>query len=136
MNIKEILFDECGRNNTWGERFYTSNITIIGLGLSDCEIDLWWLLTHRAYLYYSNYCGLRERIKNNIIYYDIVDDVKRNNQEDEIKRYRFFLEQERKHRLLESDHVIVKKFYLSESDNDYASAYENIFYDICKGRLG
>ena len=54
MAIKRILYGEDSPKNTWGEKFYTSNIAIVGLELSDAEADLWWLITHRAFLYYSD----------------------------------------------------------------------------------
>jgi len=57
--------------NVWAEKFFTDNIYIVGLGLSDSEIDLWWLLTYRAYLYYSNRASMHKYIKNKIVYYDI-----------------------------------------------------------------
>lgn len=58
----------------WGEWFYDADMYIVGLGLYDCEIDLWWLLTHRASLYYSNYENIgRKIITNKIIYYDILE---------------------------------------------------------------
>lgn len=60
--------------NVWAERFFKDNIYIVGLGLSDSEIDLWWLLTYRAYLYYSNRASIQKYIKNRIVYYDIGDE--------------------------------------------------------------
>lgn len=59
--------------NAWAEKFFTDNIYIVGLGLSDSEIDLWWLLTYRAYLYYSNRASMHKYIKNRIVYYDVGD---------------------------------------------------------------
>lgn len=37
-------------NNTWMEKFYTSNVGIIGFGLYECESDFWWL-RHTAQVY-------------------------------------------------------------------------------------
>lgn len=70
MKIKQKLFNEKKWDNYWPELFYNSNIYIIGFNMDLSEIDIWWLLTHRAYLYYSNYEGLKEKIKNQIYFYD------------------------------------------------------------------
>lgn len=51
---------------SWLNLFFTHDIYIVGLTLDSCEIDLWWLLTYRAYLYYSNDSGLRSLMKNKI----------------------------------------------------------------------
>ena len=42
------------------------------------EIDIWWLLTYRASLYYSNRYNCRNLIANRIVYHDvgIAEDVK------------------------------------------------------------
>ena len=52
-------------------RFFDHNVYIIGLGLNDQEVDLWWILCYRAYLYYSNIYNAKDLIKNRIIYYDV-----------------------------------------------------------------
>ena len=57
--------------NEYQTRFFDSNMYIIGLTLEEQEIDIWWLLCYRAYLYFSNIHGGREKIKNKIVYYDI-----------------------------------------------------------------
>lgn len=133
MAIRRILLGNEESKNTWGERFYTSDIYIVGFGFANCETDLWWLLTHRAYLYYSNYCGLKEHIKNNIVYFDVVDDIKRNSAEEEIKRYRREIEQANKHLLLEANHVNVKKYNLSRFEGGYSDAYRTIIQQISNG---
>ena len=46
--------------------FFTHDIYIVGLRLDTNEIDLWWLLTYRAYLYYSNDSQLKQIMKNRI----------------------------------------------------------------------
>ena len=46
--------------------FFTHDIYIVGLQLDTNEIDLWWLLTYRAYLYYSNDSQLKQIMKNRI----------------------------------------------------------------------
>lgn len=130
MAIKKVLFGEKKRDNSWGERFYTSNIAIIGLGLSSCEIDLWWLITHRAYLYYSDYCGLKEKIANQITYYDIIDDMPKSNKSDEEKRLASVREKHNIHLLLENSHIEVKKYLLSNCGGDYGMAYLRIIGSI------
>jgi hypothetical protein len=130
MKIKQILYGESPQLNTWGEQFYTSDIDIIGLDLSNDEIDLWWLITHRAYLFYSNYCGLKDKIKNTITFHDVVDDIKHHNDnEQEMRRYKKELIQKQKHMLLKDNNVKVKTYALSEYGN-YLSAYNKIIDDI------
>ena len=65
-------YNDSGRFNLskWPALFFTDNIYIVGLSMSECEIDLWWLLTYRAYLFYNNVRG-RSLIRNKIIYYDV-----------------------------------------------------------------
>lgn len=56
----------------WSELFFTSNIAFIGFALDTCEIDIWWLLTYRAYLYCGNFFQMRGLINNKIVFYDLV----------------------------------------------------------------
>ncbi|MDO4198828.1 MAG: SIR2 family protein [Erysipelotrichaceae bacterium] len=58
-------------SNYFCTRFFDSDIHIIGLGLEEQEIDIWWLLCYRAYLYFSNINNARNLIKNKIIYHDV-----------------------------------------------------------------
>ena len=124
MRIKQVLYGEKDQTDTWYERFYTSDLAIIGFGLTDCEADIWWLITHRAYLYYSNYCGFRTRLKNQIVYFDIINDMSAAGSEDEMWRIRTENEKYNRHILLSNEHVIVKKYYLSRYDGSYTAAYE------------
>ncbi len=125
MKIKEVLFGNSKRRNTWDERFYTDNIGIIGLGLSESEVDLWWLLAHRAYLYYSNYCNIRKVLKNKITYYDVL-----NPNEPE------WIEQKKKiHYMLNNSHVEVKKYIIGTDCMDYKDGYRKIMQDIRNGGL-
>ena len=62
--IKAALLDKNKFTNTWAEKFFTDNIDIVGFGLHQCEIDLWWLFTYRAYLFYSNKDGIKQLINN------------------------------------------------------------------------
>jgi len=55
---------------SWLNLFFTHDVYIVGLGLAPCEIDLWWLLTYRAYLYYTNDSGLQNIMKNRITIYN------------------------------------------------------------------
>ena len=130
MLIKQRLYNELPFENTWYEKFYTSNIAIVGLGLTECEVDLWWLLTHRAFLYYSNYCGLQKKIVNYIVYYDIIDDMKKNDADQENRREGNLSSQYNRHMLLSNEHVIVRKYHLSHYDGSYAEAYSSILDDL------
>lgn len=69
MKIKRVLQGEDAPTNYWGERFYTTDVDIIGLGLTTVESDIWWILTHRAYIYYSNYCNMQMYLRNQITYF-------------------------------------------------------------------
>lgn len=57
--------------NSWAEKFFTHNIDIVGLGLTQSEIDIWWLITYRASLYYANRYDCRKLINNTIVYHHI-----------------------------------------------------------------
>jgi len=69
--IRAALLDKDKSTNTWAEKLFTDNIDIIGFGLAQCEIDLWWLITYRAYLFYSDRDGMRKLINNNITFHDV-----------------------------------------------------------------
>ena len=55
----------------WSDKFFIDNVHIIGLALSQSEIDLWWLLTYRAYLYHTNKDALSQYINNTIVYHHV-----------------------------------------------------------------
>lgn len=55
--------------NIWLDLMFTHNVHIVGLRLEMCEIDLWWLLTYRAYLYHMSQAS-RAFINNTITFYD------------------------------------------------------------------
>ena len=59
--------------NTWAEKLFTDDVNIVGLGLTQSEIDIWWLITYRATLLYSNRFNCRELLNNKIVYHDIGD---------------------------------------------------------------
>lgn len=127
MKIKKILCGEAERNNTWSELFYTSNIYIVGFGMYECESDIWWLLTHRAYLYYSDYCGLKHKIQNHIVYYNTVTEEEQDKPENLNKI-----------KLLKSYHVEVVEHDVHKDEAglqfDYIAAYDEVLKDI-KNRI-
>lgn len=54
------------KKHSWVDLFFTHDVYIVGLTLKTNEIDLWWLLTYRAFLYYSNDSGLKDIMKNQV----------------------------------------------------------------------
>ena len=115
MIIKQKLFNEIKWDNHWYEFFYNSNIYILGFNMDLSEIDIWWLLTHRAYLYYNNYEGLKEKINNEIVFFDIYKDTD--------------LQKIRIHNLLEGLHVKVKAYKIGKNET-YLSKYNLIIDEI------
>ena len=91
--------------SSWVNLFFTHDIYIVGLGLDTCEIDLWWLLTYRAYLYYSNDSGLKNKMINKIKYFSTKKD-------------------EHKLNLLENLHVETETVEIL--GNNYENAYKTI----------
>lgn len=112
---------------SWPERFYNTNIAIIGLGLYQCESDLWWLLTHRASLFYSNYNGIRSKnLLNNVItFYDVADDIPKNDESEEQKRKHRIEEQKQRNLMLHALNVNVHEEKLSRTGS-YTEAYREI----------
>ena len=128
MKIKRIIMGEDEPTNCWGELFYTTNIDIIGLGLTTVESDIWWLLTHRASIYYTNYCNMRKYMKNQITYYDVIDDLETSNLKDGQRQT--YLKKENIHHLLTGAHVVVKSIQLSQCNGRYEDAYYRIIQMI------
>lgn len=124
MKIKEALLEPSKRQDTWYEKFYTDNIGIIGLGLYESEVDLWWLLTHRAYLYYSDYYGIKEFLKNKITYYDILNESNKAEVE----------EKKKIHYMLKNSYVEVKAYTIKDY-HGYEDAYRKILGSIKNGEL-
>lgn len=124
MRIIKILKGEDNPQNTWGEKFYTSNMAIVGFGLPSCETDIWWLLNHRAYLYNTNYDNIRSFLNNKIVYYEIVNDDFFDNDKD-------YNSIKYKHKLLENLHVDVKVKKLVK--NDYKLKYQEILDEVKYG---
>lgn len=54
---------------TWPDLFFLSDLHIIGLGLTECEIDIWWLLNRRKRLISEGYAP----INNKIYYYGVIE---------------------------------------------------------------
>ena len=62
-------FDNLDQDYSWIDRFFFDDIYIIGFGLGYEEIDIWWIIVQRAYMYYSTH---KDKIKNKIVFIDIV----------------------------------------------------------------
>jgi hypothetical protein len=94
----------------WPDLFFTHNVYIVGFDFDASEIDLWWLITYRAYLYFANVDGARKKIRNKIVLCC--------RETSNIDR-----------RLLENLHIEVKKFPVrkyKETDS-YLKSYEDMF---------
>ena len=129
-NIVAILKDIIEPSNTWPEKFYTTDVHIIGFGLYECEADFWWLLTHRASMYYANEGG-QNLIQNTITYYDIFDDLPKLTEKDVQVAAIKEKEMKKKYALLEGMHVRIKQYRLSETETgSYYEAYLKIINDI------
>ena len=61
-----VLGTELPDRHSWVDLFFTHDIYILALTLDTNEIDLWWLLTYRAFLYYSNDSGLKNIMRNKV----------------------------------------------------------------------
>lgn len=127
MKIKQVLFEESDPSDEWEEKFYTANIGIMGLGLTECEADLWWLITHRAFLYYSNYEGMRERIVNKIVYFDVINEGANGDSADKKQQ------KEERYHFLENEHVVVRTYVVGDNGfADYSEAYRAMIDHIEK----
>lgn len=129
-NIVAILKGKIEPSNTWMEKFYTTDVHIIGFGLYECEADFWWLLTHRASIYYTNEGGTN-LIRNTITYYDIFDDLPKLTEEGVQIAVIKEKEMKKKYALLEGMHVRIKQYRLSQTETGtYHEAYQKIINDI------
>lgn len=127
-NIAAVLKGIIEPTGTWAEKFYTSDVHIIGFGLYECEADFWWLLTHRASMYYTNEGG-SNLIRNTITYYDVFDDLPKSTEE--IQAAIIKEETNKKYALLEGMHVRIKQYRLSDTQTGtYEEAYQKIINDI------
>lgn len=130
MNIAAILKGIMEPSNTWAEKIYTTDVHIIGFGLYECEADFWWLLTHRASMYYANEGG-QSLIRNTITYYDVFDDLSKDTEEE--KQAALIKEKEinKKYALLAGMHVRIKQYRLSDTQTGtHEEAYHKIINDI------
>lgn len=134
--IRQILSGAKQPTGAWPERFFYSNIAIIGFGLDQCEADIWWLLSYRAYLYYTNSWNMRELIKNKIVYYRIIDCTRTEYKHPltdswHVETYELTEEEKRFNSLLRSEHVEVN-LYALRNGKTYEDAYQKILSDIDK----
>ena len=129
-NIVAILNGTMEASNTWMEKLYTTDVHIIGFGLYECEADFWWLLTHRASMYYANKGG-QNLIRNTITYYDVFDDLPKNTKEKIEAALIREKETNKKYALLAGMHVRIKQYRLSDTQTGtYEEAYQKIINDI------
>ncbi len=130
MRIKKILYGEEERHDTWGERFYTSDIDIIGLNLTESEMDLWWLLMHRAYLYYSNYEGVKKHLKNTIVFHDIIEEPRKTDDEvEKRKKIAICREKKNRHMMLRKANIHVEPYMIRDNE-EYCDVYREIIKNI------
>ncbi len=55
----------------FAELFFTHDLSILGYGLDRTEIDVWWLLTYRAFLMNANYRGMAQLVQNRVVFYHV-----------------------------------------------------------------
>lgn len=79
--IEKILLGKKQGQGHWGELFFTKNIYIVGFGLNESELDIWWLLTYRAMLYHTYKNENKRIVHNKIVYYEIQEITKDKNSE-------------------------------------------------------
>lgn len=126
-NIERILRKYDESNGYWMEKFYTDNLFIFGFGLDFCESDIWWVLTHRASLFFRNDNNIREVLNNNVFYYDV--DVKEESSTESPDKCRM---KNRKYQMLSALNVNVKVKEIKCSGNNknediYIEGYKKIF---------
>ena len=56
---------------SFAELFFTHDLFFVGYGLDRVEMDVWWLLTYRAFLMNANYRGMAPFVKNRIVFYRV-----------------------------------------------------------------
>ena len=62
----------------WATKLFTDEVHIVGLGMGESEIDIWWAITYRSFLKYSNRFGASKYINNRIVFHDIGEEPNRN----------------------------------------------------------
>ncbi len=63
FDLKDTVFSD--DLLSWAQFFFSKDIYIVGLGLYECDMDLWWLISYRQQLKLDG----NEKIKNRIVYY-------------------------------------------------------------------
>ena len=98
---------------SWAQFFFTHNIYIVGLGLYECDMDLWWLIAFRKQMLLNQ----ESRIKNKIVYYYLYTE---NNKNQNFKD------------CLESMDIEVRELRIDNNawENAYLRIAENIKADI------
>lgn len=69
-SLKEAVFQD--ELISWAQFFFRDNIYMVGLGLYECDMDLWWLLSYRRQIQLEG----DSRISNRIIYYYLYENEK------------------------------------------------------------
>ena len=72
FSIKDSVFSD--ELVSWAQFFFKDNIYIVGLGLYDCDMDLWWLISYRRQLMLEG----DNRIQNKIVYYYLFEEKNQN----------------------------------------------------------
>ena len=67
-SLKDSVFSE--ELISWAQYFFTNDIYIVGLGLYESDMDLWWLISYRRQLM----LGGDNRIKNRIVYFYLYEE--------------------------------------------------------------
>lgn len=67
FRLRESIVSGDTEIKTWAEYFFTKNVFILGLGLYECDFDLWWLISYRAKLLQESSFP----IKNSIYYFNV-----------------------------------------------------------------
>lgn len=135
--IVEFLNDGCFSLNTWATKFFKDDIHIIGFGLADCEIDIWWLLIYRSYLIRSNYKGCGDLIKNKIYYHDITKDKDENKKSSEETNNKQKSSDNEKEPINKMDYLLTSldvkyKYYQVEGEKTFKYWYEYIINEEIK----
>lgn len=100
--------------NTWGTKFFTDEVHIVGFGLTQSEIDIWWLITYRSSLICANRFNGRDLIRNKIVFHDISTHI------DTDMKY-----------ALENNEVIYQFHKINDCNNfEYECAYRKIAESI------
>lgn len=71
--IKESVFSDDNEFLSWAQLFFTDDVYVVGLGLYECDIDLWWLISYRKQLKQEG-----KKIDNKIVYYYLFEEKDQN----------------------------------------------------------